>query len=45
VYDLTGKKVLSGIGNVMDLSRLNSGLYTAQINNGAAVKIEKLVRE
>lgn len=45
VYDLTGKKVLMGTGTVMDLSTLNSGIYTAQISNAASVKSVKLIRE
>jgi hypothetical protein len=45
VYDLTGKKVLMGTGTVMDLSTLNSGIYTAQISNAASVRSVKLIRE
>jgi hypothetical protein len=45
IYDLTGKKVLMGTGTVMDLSTLNSGIYTAQISNAASVKSVKLIRE
>jgi len=45
VYDLTGKKVLMGTGTVMDLSSLNSGIYTAQISNTASVRSVKLIRE
>ena len=45
VYDLTGKKVVTGKGTVIDLSQLNSGIYTAQISTIDGVKTTKLVRE
>jgi hypothetical protein len=45
VYDLTGKTILSGTGNQIDLSRQAIGMYFAKITDGSAVRSLKLVRE
>jgi hypothetical protein len=45
VYDLTGKTILSGTGNQIDLSRQAIGMYFAKITDGDAVRSLKLVRE
>lgn len=45
VYDLTGKTILSGTGNQIDLSHQAIGMYFATITDGSAVRSLKLVRE
>ncbi|MCC7522078.1 MAG: T9SS type A sorting domain-containing protein [Flavobacteriaceae bacterium] len=45
VYDLTGKTILSGTGNQIDLSHQAIGMYFATITDGSALRSLKLVRE
>ena len=45
IYDLTGKTVMSGTGNTINLSQQAIGLYVAKITDGTAVQTLKLVRE
>jgi hypothetical protein len=45
IYDLTGKTVMSGTGNSINLSQQAIGLYVAKITDGTAVRTLKLMRE
>jgi hypothetical protein len=45
IYDLTGKTVMSGTGNTINLSQQAIGLYVAKITDGTAVRTLKLMRE
>jgi subtilisin-like proprotein convertase family protein len=45
VYDLTGKTILSGTGNQIDLSHQAIGMYFATFTDGSALRSLKLVRE
>jgi hypothetical protein len=45
VYDLTGKTLMSGTGNQINLSNRAIGIYFAKITDGTAVRTLKLVRE
>jgi len=45
IYDLTGKTVMTGTGNQIDLSHQAIGMYFAKITDGSAVRTLKLVRE
>lgn len=45
IYDLTGKTVMSGTGNAINLSQQAIGLYIAKITDGKAIRTLKLVRE
>jgi hypothetical protein len=45
IYDLTGKTVMTGSGNQINLSQQAIGLYFAKITDGSAVRTLKLVRE
>jgi hypothetical protein len=45
VYDVTGKTVMSGTGNQINLSNRAIGMYFAKITDGNLVRTLKLVRE
>jgi hypothetical protein len=45
IYDLTGKTLMSGTGNQINLSNRAIGMYFAKITDGTAVRTLKLVRE
>ena len=44
VYNLAGMKVMSGYGNELDLSSLNSGLYIVTATTPAVSRTLKIAR-